>query len=300
MLIRNAIVYPFTGLAPQELQAAIDARPFNPLGAMDMEGIGFTPPVKGSPDNYRQVGDVLMICVRKDTKILPKSVVDAEAQARAEEIEEQRGFKVGPKQMRELKELVAAELLPKAFTRTVKVYALVDFAAGLVIINTASVGRAEETLGVLSRALRENDEWHLTAWHVNGIPGNSMTTWFRYGEEPAGFNLDDRALLVGEDSPAKVRISAQSVDDDDIRALAGGRACAELGMTYQSKVSFVLTRDLAIKRIDFLDIASIENDSQVEPLPEERVDAEILLSAKEVGGLVAALDGAMGGRRVMR
>lgn len=135
-------------------------------------------------------------------------------------------------------------------------------------------------------------------WRGGGVKNSvsvAMSAWVQSGEHPDGFSVDDRALLVGEDD-ARVRVSKQSLDSDDIRALAGHKTCVELALTWGERVSFVLTKALAMKRVVFLDIQSIENNSQVEMLPEERHDAEILVSAKEVAGLVCALEGALGGR----
>jgi recombination associated protein RdgC len=52
-----------------------------------------------------------------DEKILPTSVINRVAKARAAELEEQQGFPPGKKAMKELKERVADELLPRAFPK---------------------------------------------------------------------------------------------------------------------------------------------------------------------------------------
>ncbi len=50
------------------------------------------------------------------THLLPTTVVNQVTRARAAEIEEQQGYKPGRKQLKELKEQVTEELLPRAFS----------------------------------------------------------------------------------------------------------------------------------------------------------------------------------------
>lgn len=295
MLVRNATVYIINNLAAADLIAAIAAKPFQPPGGMDSETMGWAAPIKSHPDELtRSVGNVVLFCLRRDAKILPASVVTAEAEARAQEIAEREGRPIGRKEMRELKERVTEELLPKAFIRTTRIHAWIDFDNNLLVVDSASAAKADDVLLALNKTLP--DGLDVVLWGVNNSVTVAMSAWVQSGEHPDGFSVDDRALLLGEDE-ARVRVSKQSLDSADIRALAEHKTCVELAMTWGQRVSIVLTKALAMKRICFLDIQSIENESQVEMLPEERYDAEILLSAKEVAGLVGALEGVLGGRK---
>lgn len=296
MLFRNAIIYTFKNLAAADLIAAIAARPFHPPGAMDMETAGWSPPDKSHPDELtRGAGNVVLFCLRRDAKILPTSVVTAEAEARAQDIAEREDRPIGRKEMRELKERVADELLPKAFTRTTRIHVLADFDHSLLAIDTASEAKAEDVLMALNKTLPDL-MGDVRRWHTKFGASAAMTAWVGNPDgHPAGFALDDRALFTGEND-ARVRVSKQSVDSQEVRSLAEHKTCVELAMTRDDKVSFVLTKAMVLKRLGFLDIASIENDSQVEMLEDERRDAEILFSACAVSGLIEALEGVLGGR----
>ena len=138
MLARNATILTFAGITPDTIDAAVARRPFIPCGASEASSRGFIPPVAGMEGLIRFAGNVAAIAMREDDKILPACVVQAEAKRRAEEIEEQQGYKPGRKQMREIKELVTEELLAKAFIRTTVVRAWLDFSAGLMSSGSSS------------------------------------------------------------------------------------------------------------------------------------------------------------------
>ena len=70
------------------------------------------------------VGGHFLVALMVEQKLLPSSVVNEVAADKAEQSEAQQGFKPGRKQMKEIKEAVLQELLPRAFTRRRKVYSL--------------------------------------------------------------------------------------------------------------------------------------------------------------------------------
>ncbi|MEO8756043.1 MAG: recombination-associated protein RdgC, partial [Casimicrobiaceae bacterium] len=83
----------------------------------------------------------------------------------------------------------------------------------------------------------------------------------------------------------------------ELRArLSAGMMPTRLGLTWQSRVSFVLTDKGVLKQVEFLELekddASAEGDD-VDPI--ERFDAELLLMGGELSALIADLVQALGG-----
>lgn len=87
---------------------------FEPGSSIEMQRLGWVPPREGGA-LVHAVGEHYLIALRSEKKLLPSSVVNQVAKAKAQEIEEQQGYKPGRKQMREIKEAVTDELLPRAF-----------------------------------------------------------------------------------------------------------------------------------------------------------------------------------------
>lgn len=92
-------------------------------------------------------GQSTMVAVsRGRAKLLPASVVKQFADDRAKLIEENEGRKVGRKEMRELREAMTIELLPRAFIRRRTTYGWIDPVNGWLVIYAAAPAKAEEFL----------------------------------------------------------------------------------------------------------------------------------------------------------
>src|SRR3546814_16077020 len=97
------------------LEAALEKQAFQPSGSRDMQSLGWIAPREDSGLVYALDGQYLL-SLRADKKLLPTTVINQVAKARAQDMEEQQGFKPGRKQMKEITELVTDELLPTAFS----------------------------------------------------------------------------------------------------------------------------------------------------------------------------------------
>jgi len=294
MLARNATIITFSNITPDGLQAAVERRQFVPCGAIESSSAGFVPPAQGNVAMSRRVGNVIAIALREDSKILPACVVQAEVKRRAEELEEQQGFRPGRKQTKELKEVVTDDLLAKAFIRTTIVRAWLDFDAGLLVIDASSDSKADHVLGALVRSLEEAPMFR--RWRTVGAPVDHFTNWVHSSEAPEDFSIDDRALFTGDDG-SKVRLTNRSIVDDAAvtKLMESGQRCSELALTYADKLSFVLTSGLVLRRIEHIGMNQSENPNQPDMLEEERLDAEIVLNASAIREAFNAISGAMQG-----
>jgi recombination associated protein RdgC len=63
------------------------------------------------------LGGQWLIALAVEQRLLPSSVVNDEVKDRAEAMEAQQGYAPGRKQLKELRERVTEELMPRAFTR---------------------------------------------------------------------------------------------------------------------------------------------------------------------------------------
>src|SRR5690606_25287850 len=137
---------------PDTLEAALEKQAFRPGGSTDMQSLGWIAPREDTGLVYTQNGQYL-ITLRADKKLLPTTVINQVAKAKAQDIEEQQGFKPGSKQMREIKEQVTDELLPKAFSvyRDTRVW--IDTHNNWLVIDAAAAAKSDEVLGMLAKAM---------------------------------------------------------------------------------------------------------------------------------------------------
>ncbi len=152
---------------------------------------------------------------------------------------------------------------------------------------------ADEVLELLGKTL---DDLPLKLLHTQRSPVAAMTDWLAGGESPAGFTIDRELELRSSDAgKATVRYVRHDLEGDEIRAhIAAGKTATRLGMTWNDRISFVLTEQLHIKRLDFLDIIKEQAETQAESA-DEMFDLDFALMTGELAKMLADLVDALGG-----
>ncbi len=87
-----------------------------PCSASAMQSIGWVAPRPGGA-LVHAVNRQWLLALGAEQRLLPASVVKQFANDKAKDIEEAEGRKVGRKEMRELREAMGIELMPRAFVR---------------------------------------------------------------------------------------------------------------------------------------------------------------------------------------
>lgn len=275
-----------------KLEEALSPQAFTPCTSVELQRQGWTPP-RPNGSLVHAVGGQWLIQLATEKKLLPSSVVNQVAKAKAAELEEQQGFKPGRKQMKELKEQVADELLPRAFSIQSTTRVWIDPANGWLGIDAASTSKAEDVVRLLIKAI---NPFPMDTLRVATSPVTAMTEWLLADEAPAGFTVDQETELRAKgEGKATVRYVRHALDADDVRRhIEVGKQCTRLALTWSDKVSFVLTENLSIKRIAPLDVLKESNDVTTRG-DEERFDADMTLMTAELARLLADLVAALGG-----
>lgn len=287
-------------LAPQwnctaeVLQSALEKQPFHPGSQQETVTMGWVEPREGGGLVHAQDGQFL-IALRVQKKLLPSTVINQVARARARDIEEQQGYKPGRKQMKEIKEQMTMELLPRAFVIAHDTHVWIDTVNRWVAIDAAATARSDEVLGLLAKTLTP---FPIVPLHVDMSPGAAMTLWLSEDEAPAGFTIDqDTELRSTGESRATVRYVRQSVELDEVRRhIQSGKQCTRLAMTWNDRVSFVLTENLDIKRVAPLDVLKEHQDAQAAN-EAEQFEADFALMTGELARMLDDLVAALGGER---
>ncbi len=99
---------------------------------------------------------------------------------------------------------------------------------------------------------------------------------------------------MGEEKAA-VRYVRHPLEGEDIKShLSGGKLPTRLALTWNDRVSFVLTEKLEIKRLTFLDLLREEAEQSVENAAEQ-FDADFALMTGELARFLPQLVDALGG-----
>jgi recombination associated protein RdgC len=214
------------------------------------------------------------------------------AKARAQEMEEQQGFPPGKKAMKELKERVHDELLPRAFSIASTTWAWIDPRNGWLVVDAASASKADDVIKFL---LKSVDRMPLESVRVARSPAAMMTGWLNDDEAPAAFTIDrDADMVATGESKSKIKYVRHALSPEELRRhIAAGKQCTRLAMTWESKISFVLTESLAIKSVKPLDV--LRESEAVTRNDDERFDAEFVLMTGELARLLDDVMAALGG-----
>jgi recombination associated protein RdgC len=276
---------------PEQLEAALAPHSFVPASSNELLRQGWDSP-RGNGALVHVVNQQMLILLGTEKKLLPATVINQVAKARAAEMEEAQGFAPGKKAMKELKERVADELLPRAFSIRSNVWTWIDPVNGWLVVDAASPAKADEVIKLLLKAV---DKLPLESLRVQRSPVAVMTEWLQADDAPAGFTVDmDTELRATGESKAAVRYVRHTLEADEVRRhIAAGKQCTRLAMTWDSKISFVLTESLAIKGIKPLDVISEKESSTRND--DERFDGDMMLMTGELSKLMADVVEALGG-----
>ena len=276
-----------------KLEEQLSTLTLQPCSACDLQSIGWIAPRDGGP-LVHSVNRQWLLALGIEQKLLPASVVKQFANDKAKEIEENEGRRVGRKEMRDLREAMTIELLPRAFVRRRTTFGWIDPVNGWLAIDAASPAKAEEFLEHLRKSVEQLPAKLL---QVTQSPSSAMTGWVAEGEAPSHFTLDQDLELRSAEK-ATVRYVKHTLEGEEIRQhIADGKVVTRLAMTWGDRISFLLNENLQIKRLSFLDLLKEQADSQAEN-EDERFDIDFTLMTGEVAQLLNDLLEALGGELV--
>jgi recombination associated protein RdgC len=256
---------------------------------------GWVPP-REDGDLVHIVNGQWLLCLAIEQRLLPSDTVNRTVRELADQAAKQQGNPVGRKGLRELRERVVNELLPRAFTRVRRVHVWIDPRAGWLVIDAGTPAGAEPVIEHLRHCL---DSLPLSVLQTRLSPTSAMADWLAGSTAPVGFTIDRDCELkaIGEEK-AVVRYVRHPLEDEvaaEIKHhLASGKLPTRLALTWNDRISFVLTEKLEIKRLAFLDLIQEAAQQNVEHA-QEQFDADFELMSGELGRFLPQLVATLGG-----
>lgn len=279
--------------SPEELASQLAAAAFRPCGEFESTVGGWVEPFDGAGLVFAQ-GKQRLLCYQTEDKILPAAYVQRVALERAEQIEEQQGRKVGRKEMKEIREAAAHALLPRAFTRIARTFVWIDNERGWIGVD-GNETRASAALEALRRCMTMIPQ--IAQPRTVHSPSSSMAAWLAADSAPSPFTIDqDLELRSAAEGQSAIRYTRHSLEGAEIREhIAGGKIPTRTAMTWNDRISFILTDRMELKRIAFLDILKEEIAQQSEEDAAAARIADFTIGAGELARLIADLVTALGG-----
>jgi len=257
MWFKNLRLYRFTKpftLTDEQLNEQLEQQGFHDCPKMQPFSYGWTPPLgRHGRLLVHTANGRMMICARKEEKILPAGVIRDMVQEKVEALEDERMRKVGRRERNMIRDDILQDLMPRALCRSSYTYAYIAPQDGVLVVDVTSQARAEELLGLLRKTL---GSLAVVPVSVQQAPAAVMTRWLSEQAIPEGFGLGSECVLrdIGEEAGV-VRCKNQELLGSEIGAhIDAGKQVIRLAMQWNGVLSLVLDEDMSIKRLRFSDV----------------------------------------------
>lgn len=297
-MFKTLNIYRFTGtgdLTTTGFNAAAEDNVFTPCTPSQDRSVGWVPP-RGEAHGLlveNPVAGHYILKLMIETKSVPGAMVKAKAQEAADEIDRTTGRKPGKKETKELREDALQALLPQAFPKQTAVWVWIDTQTLTLAHSASSQAKSDEVVTALVRTF---DGLSLTAVQTKFTPSTAMAQWLLTTDPdqwPEGFSVEREVELKSADEDkATVKFNRHHLLNDEVRKhVAEGKLPTRLAMSYEGRISFVLTESLRIKKLAFLEGVFEGRDDTADA----GFDADVALVTGElrpfIKALLAALDG---------
>lgn len=282
-------------LDSEALHEALQERAARECGTLEMSVSGWFPPLgRNSEQLTHPVGDCIMICVRREDKVIPAAVVRELLDEKAALIEEQEGRKVRRREREELKDGIMTDLLARAFVKSTLTYAYIDTRDHWLVVDAASANRAEELITLLRETL---GTLALKPLETARAPAAVLTSWLNGAPPTSDYLIQDECELRDPmEEGAIVRCRRQDLEGEEIQAhLDAGKQVVRLAVEWNERIAFVLVDDLSVKRLKFLDLVQEEAAEAEAEDAATRFDVDFAIMSLELRGCINRLVETYGG-----
>lgn len=283
------------------LEDALQATRFVPCGATQPESHGWVPP-RGNKGTMlaESVGGQVILCLCIERRALPASAVKAAVEEKIEQYKKETGNeRVSAKVKKEFKEEAVQTLLPRAFTKRSTTRLWLDAGNKFLIVGAGSQSAADKVVTALVESLAAVPG---TAPGISFKPiqtqssaSAAMSHWLASREAPYNFTVDrDCELKTPDEQKSSVRYSRHTLEIDEVpQHIAAGKVPTQLALTWNDRLSFVLTETAQMKRIQVLDVVMEGVDKPGKD--EDGFDTDAAIITGELSGLIPDLLEALGG-----
>ena len=297
MWFKNLRLYRLTEewtLSPEALNDKLAEFCFNPCGNLDPLRYGFEPPLGRDSDQFVHAANgYIMICAKKQEKILPSGVIKEQLEEKVNAIREAESRPVGRKERDSMKDEIIFSLLPRAFTKSSLDYAYIAIQEKLIVVNASSAKRAEDLLSKLREALGTLRCLPIAPKH---LPTQVMTQWLRDSQAPHQFELGEEVELQASKDGRVVRCKKQDLTASEIRNhLDSGMHVSKIALCWKESIHCIVDDQLGIKRLKFEDVISEKANDRNPETKAEQFDADFAIMTGELKNFIAALLAAYGG-----
>lgn len=234
----------------------------------------------------QEVAGVTLICMGKEERILPRSVINRELEERvnAQETQLQRDLKRSEK--KQMAEEIEFELLPKAFCLQKRTFAILDSVSNQLIINTSSQTQVDQFTSFLRKTI---PDIHIEPLQYGENLSYRFSEWITNPSSiPPSIQLASDCVLFSPDNEKK-KFNCKGYElpaDEVLSLLSQGLSTAEIAVQWNERVLFTVTQDFTLKRIKCLDYLVEEFSNLKQEEEDQQRDAALVLLAGELRAMI--------------
>ena len=300
MWFKNLQLYRFTRPFEHDadsLEKMLQSHLFSPCGSQEMSKFGWISPLgKHAEVLVHEAQGQMLLCAKKEEKVLPAAVIKDMLQEKIDEMEPAQGRALKKKEKESLKEEILHTLLPRAFPRSSQTFLWINPAENYLVVDAGSAKKADDVLSLLRKC---TGSLPVVPFALQNPPEITMTEWLNAGAAPGGFVLEDEAELRSAlEHGGIIRCKEQDLVTEEIKAhLLADKMVTKLALNWSDTVSFVLADDLSIKRLKFSEELREQNEDVISEDHVARMDADFALMTGELAKFVPELVAALGGEK---
>jgi len=279
---------------PEELNKILSNFEFTPCGNLDPVKYGWTSPLGADGNEFVHAANgYIMICIKRQEKVLPASVVKEVLDEKIAEIKEREDRHIARAEKQELKEEIIFSLMPKALVKSAYEFAYIDTNNQLIVINTSSANRAEELLNALRDAL---GSLKVVPLKPLSPPREVLTGWLVEQKLPEDVEVGEECELTSLDEGRSVRFKHHDLWNDQVEQhIKSGLQVASLAISWKECVECVIDHEFCFKRIKFNSDITDKADDHNSDTAVDQFDNEFSIMTLELTPFIQAMCQAFGG-----
>lgn len=284
------------------LERVLQKGRFVPCGPTQPESTGWVAP-RGNKSKVlaELVGGHLLLNLCTEKRAVPSSAVKAAVEERVERYKTETGNeRVPAKVKKEFKEEVLLDLLPRAFSKRSTTLLWLDPKSRMLVVDAGSLAAADRIVSTLLAALMEvpgaGPALDLQMINTQSSPAASMAHWLSTREAPWRFTVDrDCELKAPDEQKSSVRYARHTLEIDEVaQHIAAGKVPTQLALTWNDRVSFVLTDAGQLRKLKMLDVV-LKEAEDAKGKGDDNFDGNAAILTGELSELIPDLLEALGG-----
>ncbi|WP_339056356.1 recombination-associated protein RdgC [Candidatus Regiella endosymbiont of Tuberolachnus salignus] len=268
---------------------------FSPCPRQNISTMGWVSPMGSQSDALiHNINNQIILCIRKEEKILPTAVIKQELQTQVDRLESEQHRKLKNTDKKALKDDIVASLAARAFSRFSQTLLWIDHINNFIMIDVASAKQAEDALALLRKSL---GSLPVVPLRLATPIEFTLTQWIKSGDLPNDFTLMNEAELKAvQEDEGVIRCKQQDLVSDEIAShIEAGKQVTKLALDWRGSLQFVLNNDASLKRLKFADTLRKQNDNIDREDFAQRFDADFILMTGELSCLISKIIDDLGG-----